>query len=295
MLSAAAQAAGAQQYPKGTLYVVATPIGNLADLSLRAVHVLSLVDAVACEDTRVTAGLLRYLGLHKPLLPVHEHNESEAAATLVARLCNGERIALVSDAGTPAISDPGARAVHAVRAAGLRVVPLPGASAVVTALSAAGDPHGLGFDFVGFLPASGKARDSAVDALLSSTRTTACFEAPHRIASLLRALAKAGARPVTVCRELSKQFEEIHTAPAATLPDWLDADANRLRGEFVVVMHACALPAGDALTAAEPLLLALLPLIPLKQAVALVAQHTGHPKNALYERALAWKAAQADD
>lgn len=292
MLTAAAEAAGAQQYPKGTLYVVATPIGNLADLSLRAIHLLGLADAVACEDSRVTTGLLRHLGLHKPLVPVHEHNESEAAALLVARLQAGERVALVSDAGTPAVSDPGARAVQAVRAAGLRVVPLPGASAVATAVSAAGDTLGQGFDFVGFLPASGKARDTAVEALLRSTRTTACFEAPHRIESLLTALAAAGERPVTVCRELTKQFEDIHTTAASALPGWLAADANRGRGEFVVVLHAQPGAARDDLAAAEPLLHALLPLMPVKQAVALVAAHTGHARNALYERALAWKAQQ---
>ncbi|MEY8879636.1 MAG: SAM-dependent methyltransferase, partial [Leptothrix sp. (in: b-proteobacteria)] len=146
-LQAAADAAGTQQYSSATLYVVATPIGNMADLSLRAIHVLGLVDAVACEDTRVSAGLLQRIGLHKPLLAVHEHNEGSAAQGVVQRLQAGERIAYVSDAGTPAVSDPGARLVAAVRAAGLRVVPIPGASSVVTALSAAGDADAPGFAF----------------------------------------------------------------------------------------------------------------------------------------------------
>ena len=289
-MSAAAASAGAQQYPRGCLYVVATPIGNLADLSLRAIHVLGLVDALACEDTRVSAGLLRHLGLHKPLLAVHEHNEAEAAQGLITRLQAGERVALVSDAGTPAVSDPGARVVAAVRAAGLRVMPLPGPSAVSVALSAAGDVAGQGgYTFSGFLPASGKAREAAVAQLLASAGTTVCFEAPHRITALLGALAGAGSRPVTVARELTKQFEDIHTAPAQDLPAWLAADANRERGEFVVVLHARAAEAVDELAAAEPLLRELLPLMPLKQAVGIVAAHSGCGRKALYERALALK------
>lgn len=271
-----------------------TPIGNLADLSLRAVHVLGLVDAIACEDTRVTAGLLRHLGLDKPLLAVHEHNEAQAAQGLVKRLEAGERIALVSDAGTPAISDPGARVAAAVREAGLRIMPLPGASAVVTAISAAGDAAAQGFRFAGFLPASGRHRDEAVDALVADPACVACYEAPHRIAALLAALAaKAPERTVTVARELSKQFETLHTATAATLPDWLAADPMRLRGEFVVVLHARAAEAADPLAAGEPLLRALLPLMPLRQAVDLVAAHVGGPRKAWYERALALRDAQA--
>ena len=294
-MSAAAASAGAQQYPRGCLYVVATPIGNLADLSLRAIHLLSLVDALACEDTRVSAGLLRHLGLHKPLLAVHEHNEAEAAQGLIARLQAGERVALVSDAGTPAVSDPGARVVAAVRAAGLRVMPLPGPSAVSVALSAAGDTAGQGgYSFFGFLPASGKAREAAVARLLASEGTTVCFEAPHRIGALLGALAAAGTRPVTVARELTKQFEDIHTAPAQDLPAWLGADANHERGEFVLVLHARPPETVDELAAAEPLLRELLPLMPLKQAVGIVAAHAGCSRKVLYERALALKASAGD-
>lgn len=289
----AEQVAGAQQYPKGTLYVVATPIGNLADMTLRAVHALGLVDAVACEDTRVTGQLLRQLGLSKPLVPLHEHNESEAAAAIVARLAGGERIAYASDAGTPAISDPGARLVAAVRAAGLRVLPLPGASSVVTALSAAGDMHGTGgFRFIGFPGSKAAERDATLARIAADDGTAVLFEAPHRIEALATALAAAlGARPVTVCRELTKQFEEIATVAAEALPDWLAADAQRHKGEFVLVVHGMpAAPvdaAGTLPPAAERLLQVLLAQLPLKQAVALAAEASGAPRNALYARALA--------
>jgi 16S rRNA (cytidine1402-2'-O)-methyltransferase len=237
------RAAGGQQYPAATLYVVASPIGNLADFSLRAVHALSLVDAVACEDTRVTAGLLRHLGLDKPLIAVHEHNEQSAAEKVLARLAQGERVAYLSDAGTPAVSDPGAVLAHQVRAAGHRVLPLPGASAVVTALSAAGcvGAPGPGFHFAGFLPAKGQERDNALQAALAQPCPTVLFEAPHRIEALAdRLAALAPTRPVTVCRELTKQFEQIDTLPAAQLPAWFAADAQRRKGEFAVVLHAPA-------------------------------------------------------
>ncbi len=289
---AAAAAAGAQQYPKGTLYIVATPIGNLADLSLRAVHLLGLVDAVACEDKRVTAGLLRHLGIEKPLIALHEHNEAEAAPAIVRRLAQGERVAYASDAGTPAVSDPGARLVAAVRAAGHRVLPLPGASSVSTALSAAGDVQGRGYRFVGFLSAKALERDTALRAL-PSHETVLLFEAPHRIEALATALAGAlPGRTVTLCRELTKQFESIDTMAAAALPAWLAGDAHRCRGEFVLVLHAeppaKTAPGADALPAeAERALALLLAELPLKQAVTLAAELSGAPRNALYARALA--------
>lgn len=300
LLQAAHAAAGAQQYPAATLYVVATPIGNLADLTLRAIQVLSMVDAVACEDTRVSAGLLRHLGLDKPLLAVHEHNEAEAAATVLRRLQAGERVAYVSDAGTPGVSDPGARLALAVQQAGLRVLPLPGASAVVTALSAAGAVHGAGFRFAGFLPPKGAERATALQAVVADRGTTVLFEAPHRIGALLQALADgAPARPVTVCRELTKQFEAIVTRPAAELPAWLAADPNHSRGEFVLVLHGqppAAAGSEDTLPAeAERALALLLPALPLKQAVALAAELTRAPRNALYQRALALRDAAGDD
>jgi 16S rRNA (cytidine1402-2'-O)-methyltransferase len=291
LLQAAQAAAGEQQYPKGALYMVATPIGNLADLTLRAIHVLALADALACEDSRVSAGLLRHLGLHKPLLAVHEHNEADAAGAVIARLAQGERIAYVSDAGTPAVSDPGARLVAAVAEAGHRVLPVPGASSAVAALSVAGDVRGGGFRFAGFLPAKGAERQAALARCCEDPDTQVLFEAPHRIAALLQDLAqRCPARRVTLCRELTKQFETVATQPAADLPAWLQADPNRSRGEFVLVLHA--MPAGErsALPAVtDELLQALLATLPLKQAVTLAAQATGAPRNALYERALALK------
>lgn len=292
LLQAAHSAAGGQQYPAATLYVVATPIGNLADLTLRAIHALSLVDVVACEDTRVTAGLLRHLGLDKPLLAVHEHNEAAAAEDVLQRLAQGQRVAYVSDAGTPAVSDPGARLVARAHAAGHRVLPLPGASSVITAVSAAGDTQARGFRFIGFLPPKGAERQGALQQLAPAGEAVVLFEAPHRIEALLRELASlAPERALTLCRELTKQFETIATMPCAEAPGWLAADANRARGEFVLVLHA---PAPVAVVteaclppAAERTLSLLLQALPLKQAVALAAQITGEPRNALYQRALA--------
>lgn len=272
--------------------MVATPIGNLADITLRAVHVLGLVDAVACEDTRVGAQLLRHLGLNKPLLALHTHNEHEAAAQVLQRLAAGEAVAFISDAGTPAISDPGAVLVATATAAGHPVVPLPGPSSALAALSAAGDVHGQGFVFTGFLPAKGAERQTALAAVLADARTQVLFEAPHRIADLLAALAAAApTRTVTLARELTKQFETIVTRPAAELPAWQAADANRSRGEFVLVLHAePSAAAGAEAELPEPALHALRVLmreLPLKQAVALAAEISGAPRNLLYARALA--------
>jgi 16S rRNA (cytidine1402-2'-O)-methyltransferase len=287
---AAAAAAGAQQFPPGALYVVATPIGNLADLTLRAVHVLGLVDAVACEDTRVSAGLLNHLGLHKPLLALHEHNEREASARVVERLAHGERVAYLSDAGTPAISDPGAALVAAVRAAGYRCVPIAGVSSVVAALSVAGDALAPGFAFVGFAPTRAAERRTWLNALASrSDESIVLFEAPHRVATLALALADVmPARRITLARELTKQFEEVATLDASAVPAWLAADANRARGEFVLVLHAAAAEAAAAIdAAAERTLALLLAELPLKQAVSLASAISAAPRNALYERALA--------
>ena len=292
MLQAAQAAAGLQQYPAGALYIVATPIGNLADMSLRAIHVLSLVDAVACEDTRHSAPLLHHLGLDKPLLAVHEHNEREAAGDVLARLARGERVAYISDAGTPAVSDPGAALVAAAQVAGYRCIPLPGASSALAALSVAGDAVGAGFAFTGFLPTRGAERAQALKALAARNDTQVLFEAPHRIDSLLQGLAEVcGERSVTVCRELTKQFETVATMPAAQLPAWLAADANRSRGEFVLVVHALKPSVSDdGVAAHDATLRTLLAELPLKQAVALAAELTGAPRNALYARALALKA-----
>jgi len=300
-MQAAAAAAGAQQYPAATLYVVATPIGNLADITLRAIHLLGLVDAVACEDTRVSGGLLRHLGLHKPLIALHQHNEREASAGLVARLQAGDRIAYISDAGTPAISDPGAVLVAAVAAAGLRVFPVPGASSTVTALSVAGDVAAQGFEFAGFLPTKAAERRTALQALTSGStrpRSQVLFEAPHRIKALIDLLAElCPDQSVTVCRELTKQFETVHTAPASALPAWMAADAQRERGEFVLVLHAFKTegPAeGDLPAEALRALTILLAELPLKQAVALASDLSGASRNRLYEAALAMKKARED-
>ena len=279
-----------QHYPQATLYVVATPIGNLADISLRALHVLQLADAIACEDTRHTQGLLRQFGIEKPLLAVHEHNELEAAVGVVERLQNGQRVAYVSDAGTPAVSDPGARLVAAARSAGFGVMPLPGASSVTTALSASGvlsTSGDSGFVFTGFLPSKAGERDQAVAVLLCEPKAVVIMEAPHRIEALAQAMASLGDRRITVCRELTKQFEEIATVAANQLAAWLAAGPQRTRGEFVLVLHPApqALPKDDGLRVLQLLLAEL----PLKTAVKLAADITGAARNDLYETALKLK------
>ena len=291
-LAAAHDAAAGQHYPQGALYVVATPIGNLADITLRALHVLQFVDAIACEDTRHTQTLLRAYGIERSgaaLIALHQHNEAEAAQQLITRLQAGQRVAYVSDAGTPAVSDPGARLVAAVRDAGLSVVPLPGASSVTTALSAAGaiDEHGA-FVFAGFLPAKAGERATAVQTLATEPRTVVLLEAPHRIEALAAALAPLGERPVTLGRELSKQFEQIVTQPAAGLAAWLAADAQRARGEFVVVLHPQP-RASNTDSAGLRVLELLLAELPLKSAVRLAAEITGTPRNTLYDAALQLK------
>ena len=288
-LQAAQDAAGGQQHPIGTLYVVATPIGNLADISLRALHVLGLVDAVACEDTRHTQQMLRAYGLERPvqqLLAVHQHNEAQAAQTVLDRLTQGQRLAYVSDAGPPAISDPGARLVQAVRAAGFRVLPLPGASSLTTRLSAAG-MTGEGFIFTGFLPSKATERGHAVQAIAQENRAVVLLEAPHRIEALAQALSVLGTRPLTVGRELTKQFEQIETLAACDFPAWLAERPEHQRGEFVLVVHdqPVATTQGDG----DRILQCLLAELPVKTAVKLAAEISGEPRNALYERALALK------
>jgi 16S rRNA (cytidine1402-2'-O)-methyltransferase len=297
----AAAAAGAQDYPAPALYVVSTPIGNLADLSLRALHVLGLVNLVACEDSRVTRRLLRHFALDRPLLALHQHNEREAADDVLRHLALGERVAYASDAGTPAVSDPGAVLVQAVAAAGFRVVPIPGASSVTAALSVAGDAAAGGFRFCGFAPSKGVARQLAWDAACADTAAQVWLEAPHRIATLAEEwAARCGSRPVTLCRELTKQFESIVTLAASQLPPWIHAQPERTRGEFVLVLHASPKPVAPAQPAERtgPVLPAastvqpvrvleiLLAELPLKQAVALASRISGAPRNALYETAL---------
>ena len=288
-VQAAEVAAGSQQYPTHTLYVVATPIGNLADIGLRALHVLGRVDAIACEDTRHTQQLLRAYGLERPaaqLLALHQHNEAEAAQAVLQRLASGERVAYVSDAGTPAISDPGARLVQAVRAAGHRVLPLPGASSVTTLLSASG-MTGEGFVFVGFLPSKPGERQQAVQALAQEARALVLLEAPHRILALAQALQALGTRRVTLGRELTKQFEQIETLLAQDLSAWLAERPERQKGEFVLVVHDA--PVASTGGEGERVLRCLLAELPLKTAVKLAAEISGEPRNALYALALKLK------
>jgi 16S rRNA (cytidine1402-2'-O)-methyltransferase len=279
--------AALQSYPLSALYVLATPIGNVCDITLRALHVLGIVDAVACEDTRNTAHLMTRYGLSKPLIAAHEHNEREVADKIVSRLQAGERIALVSDAGTPAVSDPGARIVDAVRNAGLRVMPLPGASAAVTALSASGLVNDS-FHFAGFLPAKARQRENALALLDKLATTLVLYEAPHRIIETVNALLQAFGplRRIVFARELTKQFEEIHRCALADAPGWLAQDGNRQRGEFVLLIEAAPVADEDA-GETDRVLRILLAELPLKQAATLAAQLTGQKKNALYERALA--------
>ena len=276
-----------QTYPASTLYVVATPIGNIGDISLRALQVLALADAVACEDTRNTAQLLARYGMAKPLIAAHQHNEREAAEKLIARLQAGERIALVSDAGTPGISDPGAKIVDAVRDAGLRVTALPGASAAVTALSASGLTHDR-FHFIGFLPTKPKQRENALADLRAMSATLVFYEAPHRIEETVASLV-AGfepARKIVFAREISKLFEEIHRCTLADAPAWLAADVHRHKGEYVVLLEGAPAHADADQAEADRVLRILLESCPVKQAATLAAQLTGQKKNALYERAL---------
>jgi 16S rRNA (cytidine1402-2'-O)-methyltransferase len=288
---AAREAASQQHYPQGALYVVATPIGNLADITLRALHVLELADVIACEDTRHTQHMLRAYGIDKTggqLLALHQHNETEAALSVVDRLRQGQRVAYVSDAGTPGVSDPGARLAAVVVQQG---VPLPGASSVTTLLSVAGiagDANTApGVVFHGFLPSKSTERAHAVQLLAQEPRALVLLEAPHRIEALAEALAVLGDRPVTIGRELTKQFEEIATVAAAEFGAWLQADANRLRGEFALLLHPAPVAAegGDA----ARVLTLLLAELPLKTAVKLAAEITGQPRNALYEQALTLK------
>jgi 16S rRNA (cytidine1402-2'-O)-methyltransferase len=296
-LLAATRAASAQHYPQGALYVVATPIGNLADITLRAMHVLSVVDAVACEDTRHTQSMLRAYGIEKTslqLLAVHQHNEAMAALAVIDRLHGGQRVAYVSDAGTPAVSDPGARLVAAVRERGLQVIPLPGASSVTTLLSVAGvsaDVHrSQGFEFVGFLPGRASERAEFLKALATEHRAVVLLEAPHRIESAAQALSVLGVRRITVGRELTKQFEEIATVNARDFPGWIQGSPSRIRGEFVLVIHPREESESDAKD--HRLLKLLLQEVPLKSAVRITAEMTGASKNELYEAALALKATQ---
>ena len=275
----------------GTLYVVATPIGNLGDMTIRGLETLKLVDAIAAEDTRHTSGLLSHFGISKKLIAVHEHNEHQSAEKLLLQLQLGENIALVTDAGTPGISDPGAVVVDLVRKAGVKVVPIPGASAVIAALSASGITQN-GFLFHGFLPASGAARRKVLEGLKSQTVTLVFYEAPHRIIECVEDIANVlGAdRRLTFARELTKTFETFYTCAADRASAWLQADTNQQRGEFVLLVEAALVNDAEELSEdAVKVLKLLLAELPLKQAVKLAAEITKEKKNDLYEFALKLK------
>ncbi len=276
---------------ESALYVVPTPLGNLQDMSLRAVEVLKAVPWVAAEDTRHSQPLLRHFGSGARLLPAHQHNEEQAAQGVIDKLAAGEAVALVSDAGTPAVSDPGARIVARVREAGFKVVPLPGACAAVTALSASGlmAPH---FLFYGFLPAKAGQRQKELEALAALPYTLVFYEAPHRVLESVEALAAAFGpeRTIVFARELTKLFETIHACPLGEALEWLQADANRQRGEFVLLVEGAPEDADDG--AGERVLKLLLAEgLPVKQCAKLAAEITGASKNELYQKALALKAA----
>jgi 16S rRNA (cytidine1402-2'-O)-methyltransferase len=278
-----------QHYPQGALYVVATPIGNSADITLRALHVLGLADRIAAEDTRNTGQLLARYGISKPLIAVHQHNERAAGLRIVEHLQAGERVAYVSDAGTPGISDPGAKLVDAVREANLPVVPLPGASALATALSVAGDWVAT-FSFLGFLPAKAKQRAAQLQQLAAHPHAMVFYEAPHRIVETVDALAAAfgGARRLLIARELTKLHETLHGCTLAEGPAWIAEDANRQRGEFVLVVEGAA-PQAAAEDEHDALLGILLEEVSVSSAAKMAAAITGAPRNALYARALELK------
>jgi len=278
------------------LYVVATPIGNLGDITLRALDTLKSVDRVAAEDTRVSGQLLAHFDIRKPLVSIREHNEREAADKVIAWVAAGEAVAYVSDAGTPAVSDPGARLVAAVRAAGLTVVPIPGASAVTTALSAAGIESGQWL-FHGFLPPKSGARRAQLQTLAALPSALVFYEAPHRIEETLADMAAVldGARPVTLARELTKRFESIVTLPLADAPAWLSADPNHVRGEFVVIVHPPAAAAAMVDAEAMRVLDVLLGELPPTLAAKLAAKISGRSKAELYKMTLALKPHEQDD
>lgn len=271
----------------GHLYVVATPIGNLGDLSPRALEVLRGVNAICAEDTRNSAGLLSHFGIKKPLLAVHDHNEEQVAATLVARLAAGEALALVSDAGTPLVSDPGFRLVRAAREAGLPVVALPGPCAAIAALSVSGIASDR-FLFVGFLPAKSGQRRAALEELAAEPATLLLYESSHRIADCAADLATVlGTRRVCIARELTKLFEQSETMNAADLPAWIAADANREKGEFVLVVEGA--PRREATAGGadvQRILRVLVRELGASQGSRLAAEITGMKKRELYEMSL---------
>ena len=276
--------------PTSTLYVIATPIGNIGDISLRALHILGMADLVACEDTRTSKTLLSSYGVSAELVSAHKHNEREVADYLIGRLKHGERVALVSDAGTPAVSDPGARIVDAVREAGMNVIPVPGSSAAITALSASGllDDQ---FLFFGFLPTKNAQRKELLKTLTDTRATLIFYEAPHRIEETLKALADIfePARRIVIARELTKLFEEIHRCTMDEVMDWFKSDPNHKKGEFVLLIEGAGPVSENVNTESQHVLSILMKELPVSAAASLAAKITGDKKNRLYELALQLK------
>lgn len=277
----------------GCLYVVATPIGHLGDLSPRAAAVLRGVDLICAEDTRTSQRLLAHIGSRVPMRALHDHNEREQVESLVAQIREGQALALISDAGTPLVSDPGFRLVRAAREHALTVVPIPGASAVLAALAAAGLPTDR-FVFEGFLPAKSGARRTALEGLSTEPRTLVLFEAPHRIAGTLADLSDCfGAeRPAWLARELTKRFEQFVGPTVGDILDWAHTATEQLRGEMVLVVGGCPESHRPVTVDVERLLRELLKVAPTKQAARMAADLTGLPRNVLYQQALTIKGAQ---
>ena len=281
-----------QDWPQATLYVVATPIGNLSDLSLRAVHALSLCDVIAAEDTRSSRQLLDAWGVQTPLMAAHRPNEARAGESIVERLAAGQRVALISDAGAPGVSDPGARVVRTCRQAGYRVVPIPGASAVIAALMASGatTDENPAFAFAGFIPHKSMARRKWLQKWGTLPAPVVMFESPHRIrVALADMLEVCGAdRTLTVARELTKRFEQIVSMPLSAVAGWLDEDKHHEQGEFVLILHAKPESASVALEADTQVLLdALLETLSVRDAAKVAARVSGVPRDVLYKLALA--------
>ncbi len=275
-------------FKKGSLYIVATPIGNMGDMTERAQKTLTDVDVIAVEDTRRSGQLLHNFEISTPMIAVHEHNERQICDSLLARIEKGESIALISDAGTPLLSDPGYFLVNQARERGISVVPIPGVSAVITALSVAGLPTDR-FVFEGFLPAKSTARQQKLEKLKDDTRTVIFYEAPHRIVEMLKDCQRVlgGQRKVVLARELTKTFETVHGDVLDALIPWVEADENQRKGEFVVLVHGAATREDTGVDAeSERILLILLKDLPVKQAASLAANITGLKKNALYQFAL---------
>ena len=280
----------------GVLYIVATPIGNLDDLSPRALLTLNEVSLIAAEDTRHSTKLLQHFGILTPMLAFHEHNEREKTPELIAALNKGKSLALISDAGTPLVSDPGYRLVRAAHAAGVRVVPLPGACAAIAALSASGLPCDR-FAFEGFSPVKSAARRTWFAALANEPRTLIFYESPHRIVESLQDMAHSfgDARAAVYARELSKQFETVRHATLGELVAWVGADPNQLRGEIVVLVHGAVAAEAEISQDAARIVRILIKELPVSQAAALAAEITGLKKNQLYGLALQLKPKSLDE